>query len=136
MGWEVFHQVILIFIPTPICSTKLTSKRESNCNIMITGPVDHGLHVILSRDFTSFNLHVTYQLHISNLHHLRYKLFFTLSHRCYNLISLILTWLSISTSFFWSKNLTCHRLLADQRLSKYGSSGAKEVSSRFTKKSH
>ena len=50
MGWEVFHQVILILTPTPIYLTELTSKREGNCNVMITGPVDHGLHVILSRE--------------------------------------------------------------------------------------
>ena len=30
---------------------------------MITGPVDHGLHVILSPDLTSPGLNVTYQLH-------------------------------------------------------------------------
>ena len=43
MGCEVFYQVT--FIPTR--STELTSKREGNCNIMITGPVSHGLHMIL-----------------------------------------------------------------------------------------
>ena len=46
MGWEVFHQVILI--PTRL--TELTSKRKGNCNVMITRLVSHGLHVILPRD--------------------------------------------------------------------------------------
>ena len=45
------------------------------------------------------------QLHL--LWH-RYELFFVLPHRCYNLISIVPTWLSISTSFFWSRSLTRH----------------------------
>ena len=36
-----------------------------NCNAMITEPVDHGLHVILSRELISSGLHMTYQLHPS-----------------------------------------------------------------------
>ena len=43
LGWEVFYQVTLILIP--IRSTGLTSKKEGNCNVMIEGPADQGLHV-------------------------------------------------------------------------------------------
>ena len=42
MGWEVFYQATLI-------STRLTelmSKRKNNCNIIIMGPIDYGLHEI------------------------------------------------------------------------------------------
>ena len=46
IGWEVFYQAILI--PTRLM--ELTSKRECNCYIMITGLVDYGLHVIYLRD--------------------------------------------------------------------------------------
>ena len=46
MGWEVFYQATLI----PTRSTKLTSKREGNCNVIIIGPTDHGLHVIQLRE--------------------------------------------------------------------------------------
>ena len=63
MGWEIFHQVTLI--PILIRSTKLTSKRESNYNVMITGLVDHTLHLILSRELISPGLHITYQFHPS-----------------------------------------------------------------------
>ena len=66
------------------------------CNLMIKRPADHGLHV-------------AYQLHPFILKsympwlHLprhRYELFFVLPHCRYNLISLVLTRLHISTSFF------------------------------------
>ena len=67
---------------------------------MITGPVGHGLYVILTRDLTC-DL-TTLSL---NLHHLRYKLFFIPSYRCYNLISLVPTQPSISTSSSWSKSV-------------------------------
>ena len=41
-----------------------------------------------------------------HLPHHRYELFFVSLYRRYNLISLIPTWLSISTSFFWSRSPT------------------------------
>ena len=88
------------------------------CNIMIMRPVDHGLHMILSREL---NRQPTRNLSTLsfNLHRLCYELFFTPSHHCYNLISLVPTWPPISTSFFWSRSSTCRRLLADQRLSSW-----------------
>ena len=101
MGWEVFYQVTLI--PTPIRLTELTSKRKGNCNVMIKGPADHGLHV-------------TYQLHpfvlksyMPRLHlpRHRYELFFVPPHRRYDLISLVPTRLHISTSSFWNRSPTC-----------------------------
>ena len=46
MGWEVFHQAILILISIRL--TELMSKKEGNCNVMVTGLTDHGLHVIQS----------------------------------------------------------------------------------------
>ena len=73
-----------------------------NCNIMIKGPADHGLHM-------------PYQLHLfvlksympqSRLFYHCYKLFFVSLHRRYDLISLVPTRLHISTSFFWNKNPT------------------------------
>ena len=92
--------------------------RKPNCNVMITGPIDYGLHVVLSRQF---HLWPTRGLSTSSfiLHRLRYELFFTPSHRCYNLISLVPTWPPISTSSFWSRSPTRCRLLADQRLSSW-----------------
>ena len=35
------------------------------CNIIITGPIDHGLHVILLHNLTLPGLHMTYQLYLS-----------------------------------------------------------------------
>ena len=52
----------------------------------------------------TLDLHVTYQLHPSLLQHPRYELFFIPSHCRYKLIPLVLTWPSISTSFFWSRS--------------------------------
>ena len=57
MGWEVFYQATLI--PTPIRSTELTSKKEGNCFVMITGPANHDLHVIflvIAMSFSSYRL--------------------------------------------------------------------------------
>ena len=52
-----FYQVTLI--PTPIHSTELTSKREGICNVMITGPGDHRLHVIfLASAMSSFSYQI------------------------------------------------------------------------------
>ena len=89
-----------------VCRENLYHAQElqKQCNVMIEGPADHGLHV-------------TYQLHLFVLKsympqpHLprhRYKLIFLLPHRCYNLISLVLTRLSINTSSFWSRSPTRH----------------------------
>ena len=89
-----------------------------SCNIMIEGPIDNGLHV-------------TYQLHpfilksyMPRLHlpRHRYELFFVSPHCRYNLISLVPTWLHISTSSFWNRSPT-HRMWAktvcfDRRLTK------------------
>ena len=123
---------------------------------MITRPVDHGLHVIQSCEF---NHHPAYtwlakfilksympQFHLSRH---RYKLFFVLPYCHYNLISLLPTWPSISTSFFWSRSLICRiwvkTVRFDRRLAKttcrptpFQSSGGgvRGNSSRFTKKSH
>ena len=41
------------------------SKRKGNHNVMTTGPIDYGLHVILLRELTSLGLYVSYQLHPS-----------------------------------------------------------------------
>ena len=69
---------------------------------MIKGPADHGLHV-------------TYQLHLfvlksyipqPHLPRYRYELFFVPPYCCYNLIPLVLTRPSISTSFLWSRSST------------------------------
>ena len=81
---------------------------------MITEPVDHGLHVVLSCEL---NPRPTCSLTTSsfNLQRLCYELFFTPSHRCYKLISFVPTWPPISTSSFWNKSLIRCRLLADQR---------------------
>lgn len=47
-----------------IYSTELKFKKESNYNIIITGFIDHGLHIILSHEpKLSTSLHVTYQLY-------------------------------------------------------------------------
>ena len=65
---------------------------------------------------------MTCQLHLFSLksyipqpylprHH--YELFFVSPYRRYNLISFVLTWLSISTRSFWSKSST-HRMWAKQ----------------------
>ena len=58
---------------------------------MITGPINHGLHVLLSH---KLNLQPTQDLFTLsfNPHRLRYELFFTPLHHRYNLISLIPTW--------------------------------------------
>ena len=78
---------------------------------MIEGPADHGLHM-------------TYQLHPFvlksymprlYLSYHRYELFFVSPHRRYNLISLVPTRLSISTSSFWSRSLMC-RMWAKQAI--------------------
>ena len=133
MGWEVFHQVILI--PTPIRLIEITSKRESNCNVMITGLVDHKLHVVLSHEL---NPRLTRDLSTSsfNPHRLRYELFFTPSHCRHDFISLVPTRPLISNSSFWSRSPTRRRLFADQRFSGSGGSGARGVSSHSTKESH
>ena len=85
---------------------------------MNTRPVDHGLLVILS---CKLNPWPTHDLSTSsfNLYRLRYELFFIPSHCRYNLISLVLTWPPISTSFFWSRSPTHRRLLADQCFSSW-----------------
>ena len=133
MGWEIFHQVTLIFIP--IYLTELTFKRKGNCNVMITGLVNHGLYVVLLCELHSWPIR---DLSTSsfNLHRLHYELFFIPSHRSYNLISLVPTWPPISTSSFWSKSPIGCRLFVDQRFSGSGGDGVKGVSSRSTKKSH
>ena len=133
MGWEVFYQVTLI--PTPIYSTELTSKREGKSNVMITGFINLGLHMILSRQL---NPRPTCDWSTSsfNLHHFCYELFFTPSHCCYNLNSLIPTRPPISTSSFWSRSPMHSRLLVDQCFSGSGCGGAKRVSSCSIKKSH
>ena len=73
-----------------------------NCNIMIEGPVDHGLHV-------------TYQLYPFVLKFYmprlylpchRYELFFISPYCHYNLISLVPTRLHISTNSFWNRSST------------------------------
>ena len=85
---------------------------------MITGFLDHGLHMILSR---KLNLWPTRDLSTLsfNLHHLRYELFFIPLHCCYNLISLVPTQPPISTSSFQSRSPTRRKLLADQHLSSW-----------------
>ena len=133
MGWEVFHQVTLI--PIPIYLMKLMSKKEGNCNVIITRFVDHELYMVLLRELNPQPIRDLSTLSF-NPQRLRYELFFTLSHCCYNLISLIPTWPPISTSSFWSKSLTRHRLLTDQRFFGSGDNGARTVSSRFIKKNH
>ena len=114
MDWEVFHQTTLILIPTPTCLTELTSKKEGNCNVMIKGPADYGLHV-------------THQLHPfvlksympqPHLPRYRYELFFVSPHRHCNLISLVSTWLSINTNSFWSRSST-RRIWAEQAVCFY-----------------
>ena len=68
LGWEVFYQVTLI--PTPIRATELTSKREGNCNIMITGPADHGWHVIfLASAMSSSSYHIIVATTSLHRHH-------------------------------------------------------------------
>ena len=133
MGWEVFYQGTLI--PTHTHSTELTSRRESNCNIIITGPVDHGLHVVL---LYKLNSQPTCDLFTSsfNPHRFRYKLFFTPSHYYYNPISFVPTWPPISTSSFWSKSPTHCRLLANQRFSGSGSGRAREMPLCSIKENH
>ena len=44
MGWEIFYQAILIL--TSIHLIEFKSKGEGNCNVIIMGPADYGLHVI------------------------------------------------------------------------------------------
>ena len=75
---------------------------------MITGPVSHGLYVILPH-----NIIHDLSTYPSLFHHLCYKLFFTPLHRHYNLISLVPTRPPINTSFFWSRSLT-RRMWAKQ----------------------
>ena len=67
-------------------------------------------------------LHVTYQIHpfvlksyMPQTHpsHHRYRLFFIPPYRCYNLISLLPTWLTISTSSFRNRSFT-RRMWAKQ----------------------
>ena len=89
-------------------------------NIMITRPADHGLHVIQLREFNHHpaytwlaNFILKFYMSRPYLPCHRYELFFVLPHRYYNLISLILTWPSISTSFFWNRNPT-HCMWAKQ----------------------
>ena len=65
MGWEVFHQATVI--PIPIRSMELTSKREDNCNIMVTGPINHGLHVISHMSQFTHDL-ITLSFHPKILH--------------------------------------------------------------------
>ena len=52
----------------------------------------------------------------------RYELFFIPSHRRYDLISLVQTWLHISTSSFWNRSPTCRMwakaVYFDHRLTK------------------
>ena len=82
----------------------LTSKKEGNCNVMIEGPADYGLHV-------SYQLHpFVLKFYMPWLYLPRhcYELFFVPPHCCYNLISLVPTWLHISTNSFWNRSLTCH----------------------------
>ena len=67
---------------------------------MIEGPADHGLHVTYQLHLFVLKSHMSW-LH---LHRHRYKLFFVPSYYRYNLIPLVLTWLHISTSFFWNRS--------------------------------
>ena len=69
---------------------------------MIKGPADHGLHVTYQLNLFVLKSYMP-QSHLP-CHH--YELFFVLPHRRYNLISPVPTWLSISTSSFWSKSPT------------------------------
>lgn len=55
---------------------ELTSKRESNSNIIIIGLVDYGLHVIQSHHLSTSSLYLT----CLNLLCHRYELFFYQSH--------------------------------------------------------
>ena len=55
MGWEGFYQAKLI--STSIRLTELTSKREGNCNVMITGLADHGLYVMFLTTAMSSSLY-------------------------------------------------------------------------------
>ena len=102
MGWEVFHQTTLIPIPTPICLTELTSKRERNGNVMIKGLVDNGLHVT----YELYPFVLKSYMSQSHLPCHDYELFFVPPYCHYNLISLVLTWPPVSTSSFWSRSPT------------------------------
>ena len=104
MDWEVFYRVTLIFTSL----TELKFKKQGNCDIMIMGPVDHRLNVILPHDLTCDSSSSSF-----NLHRFRYELFFTLFHCRFNLIPLIPTWLPISTSSFLSRS-PMHRIWAKQ----------------------
>ena len=133
MGWKVFQQVTLILTPTHLA--ELMSKKKDNFNIMITGLVDDVLYVILSHKLNSRPMYDLSTLSF-NLYCLCYKLFFTPSHRCYNLISPIPTRSPISTGSFWSRNTMRCRLRTDHRFSGSIGGGAKGVSSRSIKESH
>ena len=111
IGWEVFYQATLI--TTSIRSTELTSKRESNCNVMVMGPTNHGLHVIFLATAMSSSL---YRLIVAT-------------------ISSPSFWLGYTSALALSRTevicVTCEpkqfalivgsrRLLADQRLFRHG----------------
>ena len=110
-----FFTKLPTLIPIPIRLIEPTSKREGNYNIMITGPADHGLHVIQSREFNYHPAYMwlanfilkSYMLRPHLLCH-RYELFFILAHCRYNLISLVPTRPLINTSSFWSRSSTRH----------------------------
>ena len=71
---------------------------------MIKGPADHKLHITYQLYLFVLKSYIPW-LHLS-CH--RYELFFVPPHHCYNLISLVPTWLHISTSSFWNRSPTRH----------------------------
>ena len=106
MDWEIFYRVTLI----PTCLKELTSKKEGNCNIIIIKPTDHRFHVIQSLE-PAYTWLANFIISSKNLICLGFifsaiAMSSFLLNCCYNLISSVPTRPSISTSFFWRRNLT------------------------------
>lgn len=127
---------------------------------MITGLIDHGLHMIKSREFNYHSprtwlvkLHsfiLKYYMPQPHLPCHHYELFFILLHCHYSFISLIPIWPSISTSFFenrsfihcmWAKQVVCFdcqltKTICRPMFFQFGGNGARAIFLYSTKKNH
>ena len=101
-----------------------------SCNVTITGPANHRLRVIfLATTMSSSLYHFIVTTILSFLYYLGYKSALTI-------FEAKVLCISCEPNKWFTLIAGSQKLLADQRFSKPGSGGAREVSSHSTKESH